>query len=216
MKKVCIVCEANPVKCPRPRRLIGILKDKFMLSVIGRDIQEMQIEGVQEIFSYAIPPKRNAEQEEQLCRDVANKNYLKLVYIPTRMKIAEALRAREFDIIFCHDLVLLPIVLENKKNAKVIFDAREYYPREREDDERWKLLFVGFNDWLCQTYLPQADYVYTVNQGFADEYAKNYGIKCDVITSAAYYCAPPPQLICRRFPRHQNALSRNGFTRERN
>ena len=195
MKKICIVCEANPIKCPRPKRLIGVLKDKFMLSVIGRDIQETQIGGVQEIFSYAIPPKRTAEQEEQLYQNIANKDYLKLVHIPTRIKIAEALCAREFDVIFCHDLVLLPIVLENKKNAKVIFDAREYYPRELEDDERWKRLFMGFNDWLCQTYLPQTDYVYTVNQGIADEYAKNYGIKCDVITSAAYYFAPPPNLF---------------------
>ena len=215
MKKICIVCEANPNKCPRPKRSIGILKDKFILSVIGRDIQETQIKGVQEIFSYEIPPERNAEQEKQLCQNIVNKDYLKLVYIPTRMKISEALCAREFDVIFCHDLVLLPIVLENKKNAKVIFDAREYYTRQQ-SDERWKRLFVDFNDWLCQTYLPQADYVYTVNQGFADEYAKNYGIKCDVITSAAYYFAPPPQIICPRFPRHQAPLSRNGITRERN
>ena len=103
---------------------------------------------------------------------------------------------RECDVSFCYDLLLLRFVVENKKQAKVIFDAREYYPRQMENNERWRRLFAGFNDYLCQTYLKQVDYMYSVSEGIAKEYEKNYGVKCDVITSAAKYHTPPHSLVC--------------------
>ena len=193
MKKVCIVCEANPAKNPRPRRLIEILKGKYRLTAIG--LEATEIDGV-EVLSYPYAKKRNAKEEQELENNVAKKDYMKLVRIPNRLVIEKYLQEREFDIIFCHDLLLLPFVVENKKEAKIIFDAREYYPRELEDNERWKRLFAGFNDYLCQTYLKQVDYMYSVSEGIAKEYEKNYGVKCDVITSAAKYYAPPPPLIC--------------------
>ncbi|CAM2803163.1 capsular biosynthesis protein [Helicobacter burdigaliensis] len=194
MKKICIVCEGNTLQEPRTNRLITALKGNNLLSVVGIGItRSNSFKG--EIFNYKTPKKRNKEEERQLEKDVANKNYLKLVKIPTRLPIGDFLLNREFDVIFCHDLVLLPIVLENKKNAKVIFDAREYYPRQLENNERWLRLFADFNDYLCKTYLPKVDYMYTVCEGIAEEYQKNYGVKCDVITSAAKYFAPPPQEI---------------------
>ena len=197
MKKICVVCEGNIAGDPRPNRLISVLKGKFDLTAIG--LEATGIDGV-EVLSYPFAKKRNAQEEEELEENVRRRDFIKLVKIPNRMQIVEHLNKREFDVIFCHDLVLLPIVLENKKNAKVILDAREYYPREMENNARWKRLFAPFNEWLCQTYLKQADYVYTVCDGIAQEYTKNYGIKCGVITSAAKYYAPPP-IICKRFHR---------------
>ena len=192
MKKVCIVCEANPAKNPRPRRLIEVLKGKYRLTAIG--LEATEIDGV-EVLSYPYAKKRNAKEEQELENNVAKKDYMKLVRISNRLVIEKYLQEREFDIIFCHDLLLLPFVVENKKEAKIIFDAREYYPKHL-GDERWKRLFAGFNDYLCQTYLKQVDYMYSVSEGIAKEYEKNYGVKCDVITSAAKYYAPPPPLIC--------------------
>ncbi|STQ88314.1 hypothetical protein [Helicobacter pullorum] len=191
MKKVCIVCEANPAKNPRPRRLIEVLKGKYRLTAIG--LEATEIDGV-EVLSYPYAKKRNAKEEQELENNVAKKDYMKLVRISNRLVIEKYLQEREFDIIFCHDLLLLPFVVENKKEAKIIFDAREYYPKHL-GDERWKRLFAGFNDYLCQTYLKQVDYMYSVSEGIAKEYEKNYGVKCDVITSAAKYYAPPPHLF---------------------
>lgn len=193
MKKICIVCEANPAKNPRPRRLIEVLKHKYQLTAIGLEVSE--ISGV-EVLSYPYAKKRNAKEEQELEANVAKKDYMKLVKIPNRLVIEKYLQDREFDVIFCHDLLLLPFVVENKKQAKVIFDAREYYPRQMENNERWRRLFAGFNDYLCQTYLKEVDYMYSVSEGIAKEYEKNYGVKCDVITSAAKYHTPPHSLIC--------------------
>ena len=152
MKKICIVCEANPAKNPRPRRLIEVLKHKYQLTAIGLEVSE--ISGV-EVLSYPYAKKRNAKEEQELEANVAKKDYMKLVKIPNRLVIEKYLQDREFDVIFCHDLLLLPFVVENKKQAKVIFDAREYYPRQMENNERWRRLFAGFNDYLCQTHLKE-------------------------------------------------------------
>ena len=189
MKKACVICEGDPAKNPRPNRMLHWLKGHFELTAIGREATPM--EGV-EILSYPQAKKRSAKEEAILEENVAKKDYMKLVKIPNRIVIAQYLKEREFDIIICHNLVLLPIVLENKKCAKVMIDLREYFTR-CELDDRWKRLFTDFNDWLCRTYLPQADYVYSVNETFAKEYTKDYGIKCDFITSAAKYFAPPPR-----------------------
>ena len=193
MKKICIVCEANPAKNPRPRRLIEVLKHKYQLTAIGLEVSE--ISGV-EVLSYPYAKKRNAKEEQELEANVAKNDYMKLVKIPNRLVIEKYLQDREFDVIFCNDLLLLPFVVENKKQAKVIFDAREYYPRQMENNERWRRLFAGFNDYLCQTYLKEVDYMYSVSEGIAKEYEKNYGVKCDVMTSAAKYHTPPHSLIC--------------------
>ena len=188
MKKVCIVCEANPAKNPRPRRLIEILKGKYRLTAIG--LEATEIDGV-EVLSYPYAKKRNAKEEQELENNVAKKDYMKLVRISNRLVIEKYLQEREFDIIFCHDLLLLPFVVENKKKARIIFDAREYYPKHL-GDERWKRLFAGFNDYLCQTYLKPDDYIYSGSERIAKEYEKNYCVKCDVISSAAKFYAPPP------------------------
>ena len=206
MKKICVIAEED-LSTSRQKRLLDLLYGKFILTGIG--LEAVPYKDI-EILSYPHAIKRNAEQEAELERNVAKKDYMKLVKIPNRMIIEKYLQERSFDAIFCKDLVLLPFVIENKKNAKVIMDCREYYPREQ-CDERWKRLFAGFNDWLCQTYLPQADYVYSVCQGIAEEYTKNYGIKCDVITSAAYYFAPPPTLFAHSKETEQIKIIHHGY-----
>ena len=206
MKKICVIAEED-LSTSRQKRLLDLLYGKFVLTGIG--LEAVPYKDI-EILSYPHAIKRNAEQEAELERNVAKKDYMKLVKIQNRMVIEKYLQERSFDAIFCKDLVLLPFVIENKKNAKVIVDCREYYPRQQ-SDERWKRLFAGFNDWLCQTYLPQADYVYSVCQGIAEEYTKNYGIKCDVITSAAYYFAPPPTLFAHSKETEQIKLIYHGM-----
>ena len=78
MKKICIVCEGNPAKDPRPRRLIEILMCKYQLTAIGLEASE--ISGV-EVLSYSHAKKRNAKEEQELEANVAKKDYMKLVKI---------------------------------------------------------------------------------------------------------------------------------------
>ena len=101
----------------------------------------------------------------------------------------EQLRHKTFSVIVCHDLNLLPIACKlrdlshNKGHCKIVMDAREFYPRQREDSLWWRFFFAGLNDYLCRRYLPQADLVFTVSPGLQRGYAEQYGVQCILLPS---------------------------------
>lgn len=101
----------------------------------------------------------------------------------------EAMKDLQFDAIICNDLLLLPIACavkerpQNKGKTKIIFDAREFYPRQFENKFLWQLFLAKLNDYVCRKYLPCADTVITVGDGLAREYKKQYGIDCVFVPS---------------------------------
>ncbi len=98
-------------------------------------------------------------------------------YLTRRLEI----RARAVDSpwIICHDVLLLPWVCS--QSARVLFDAREYYPRQFEDVWYWKWTQGRLLDWVLRTYLPQVERVTTVSEGLAEAYADQYGVQCTVV-----------------------------------
>lgn len=109
------------------------------------------------------------------------------------------LKDTDFDYICCHDLVLLPLACavrglpQNRERCKIIFDAREFYPRQFEDRRLWRLILGPFNDYLAKQYLCEADAVFTVSPGLAAGYAKDYNIVCEVLPSYACFVDIAPQ-----------------------
>ncbi|WP_182482332.1 glycosyltransferase [Henriciella barbarensis] len=108
--------------------------------------------------------------------------------------LGNALKAHTFDVIMVQDLALLPIALRQKKSARIIFDAREYYPAQNEEDRRFRIFEQPERIRLCARDLPRCDGVITVSQGLADAYTRNFGVSPTVIHSAAAYhdIAPTP------------------------
>jgi hypothetical protein len=101
-----------------------------------------------------------------------------------------------FDLILVQDLALLPVALSHKKNARVIFDAREYYPAQNEEDRRFRIFEKPERVRLCARDLPRCDEIITVSQGLADAYAKNFGVSPTVIHSASdFYDIEPSPVI---------------------
>lgn len=94
-----------------------------------------------------------------------------------------ALKENEYKIVLVEDLFFLPLVMKYKNGAKVIFDAREYYPRQREDSTVFRLIEKPIRTYLCKKYLSKCDLFLTVSYGLADEYLKEFGVKGHVIRS---------------------------------
>ncbi|PAF49463.1 hypothetical protein BKH41_02020 [Helicobacter sp. 12S02232-10] len=184
MSKILVLCAANPATNPRPQRMITLLKKYHKVYAMG--INASEIENV-EVFSYPTYKKRNFFEEICLYKNVIFKNWQKLIDTKNRLEIPKILNRYAFDLIICHDLVLLPIVLRCKKNAKILFDAREFYPAQNKTNLRWRFLFSKFNDYLCKTYLPQIDCTITVSKGLQEAYKKNYGIECRLFYSLPQY-----------------------------
>lgn len=136
--------------------------------------------------------------------------YESVIWTKKMQKLASEISQKHFDIIVCHDLELLPFVQRIKNDAKVIFDAREYYPQHFEDKFEWRFLYQQFNRNLCENYLHLSDYTITVSDGIAILYRKEFNINVEVIQSwPEYHDLQPSKVNPRqiRIIHHGNATS---------
>lgn len=106
------------------------------------------------------------------------------------------LKDKKFDVIFCHDIHLLPLAthLSESNSCKLIMDLREYYPRQMEDNLEWRLLWKKYYTFICHEYLPQVDIAFTVSPGLAKEYKREFGVDCILLPSYAPYCDIEPHV----------------------
>ena len=77
----------------------------------------------------------------------------------------------------------------------MLFDAREYYPRQMEDNLRFRLIERPLRVYLCRQYLPLCDQVITVSPGLAREYFKEFQIHAEVVRSTPIYADCPIQPV---------------------
>jgi glycosyltransferase involved in cell wall biosynthesis len=113
--------------------------------------------------------------------------YPQLNWLPEIKRVFEILKNDKFDLIISHDIVLLPLAFALKKQSKILFDAREYYPRQFEDRFIWRLLFSPYYAYLCKEFLPLIDKIITPSPGLAIAYKKEYKVNVDVIMGFPTY-----------------------------
>jgi hypothetical protein len=92
--------------------------------------------------------------------------------------------SRRFDLVLAHDPEPLPLAFTLAKDAPVVFDAHEYYPRWFESSLVWRLLFQRYLTRLCADYIPRCAGMTTVCPGIAGEYLKRFGVLPDIVYSA--------------------------------
>lgn len=98
-------------------------------------------------------------------------------------KLESELEGYKFDLIILEDIQFLPVVLKIRKGTPVVFDVREYYPRQRENDLIFRLFEKAERVRLCKKYLKECDVLFTVSYGLAQEYKKEFNVNMDVIKS---------------------------------
>lgn len=98
------------------------------------------------------------------------------------------LRNESFDLILSFNLEILPILDEIKnKTTKIIFDAREYYPKEFEDNLKFKLTRSKEYKFLLKNYAKNIDKIITVSNGLKDAYKKEFGLNTTLFMSLPEY-----------------------------
>ncbi len=104
----------------------------------------------------------------------------------------EVLKNETYDIIIVEDLTLLPFFIKNfSKKSKIILDAREYYPKETEGSTYFRYIVAPEKRHLCNLMLNRLDGFYTVSNGLADLFEKEFSIRPKVIRSTPYYNEVP-------------------------
>ncbi|WP_199173850.1 glycosyltransferase [Brachybacterium sp. UMB0905] len=99
-------------------------------------------------------------------------------------------RAQELpctDVVLADDVDTVPLALALRPRGGVHADLHEYAPRQKEDRLGWRLFVAPYLRWICRTHVTRADSVTTVGQGLAREYAREFGIRAEVVTNAAPY-----------------------------
>ncbi len=197
---VLIFCAASPLNDPRPNRMIQWLKDEYALTVVqgkGFDV------GVIAVDDGQVEDAKSANIAVKIIARLMRVFLIVLRLYDAVLKLEDRFTqgamtplVREgIDLIIVHDLVLLPRAFSVARmgNTKVLFDAREYYPREFESQAWWRWFVQPFNRFLCERYLRRCDKIITVSQGIADEYRKEYGVHADVVMSFTSYADLQPQ-----------------------
>jgi len=202
--RVLVVCLADVSSSPRPNRILNyLLSRRHVVDLAAystssfEDINNLYIIGRSErstlyklmygscffllsILSYFNIPKI----ETFHCFYSRHLNLVSMI---------EAFALYDFDYVLVENLELLPSVLCIKKRAKVIFDAREYYPKEFENSLVFRYLYQPFRMLLCNRCLPKVDYVLTVSPGLATAYYKTFGIQSFVLRNTSYYFPAEPR-----------------------
>lgn len=105
----------------------------------------------------------------------------------------EALKSNTYDLIYVSDVYLLPYSVRYKKKAKIMFDAREYYPLQNDESFFFRTLDSADRTRVCRKYLPLVDKMITVSYGIAKKYKEEFGVNAEVVMSAPYYQSKQPQ-----------------------
>ena len=191
MKKVLIISKTNPTSSPRPNRMVHWLKDLYDVEVVGSS--KLNLEGIRSYVIKPFPPVRSIRDLWTLLKRIVLRTFNMLTgnyeevnwsRLGSARDVAAELAQKHYDLIVSHDLVLLPLVFMVKNDTtRVLFDAREYYPMNFNDQWLWRLKRKPVNEYLCSTYIPRCDKVITVSDGLAAEYKKNYAVQPEVIMS---------------------------------
>ena len=192
MPSALVLCAADPAADPRPNRMIRCLARDFSVGVISGGLVENP-----GVTCERIPPRLSRSLARRVGSAVLllRGHYGHRVWTPGLRAIAAAHRRQDPAFITVHDLCLLPVALAIRHHGRVLFDAREYYPRHYEDLWWWRLLYQPLNVALCRKYLARADHIVTVSQRFASEYAREFGVHCEVLPSLPVPVACKPQPV---------------------
>ncbi len=190
---VIVLCLSDPASNPRPMRAIELcLSEGYNVSAMG--LYKKDIKGL-----HCFYPIKNPDMSlfGRLLRKLLGLLIL-LIPIPKLQDFIESYRygyqdiqkkinLKKYDLIIVEDLQLLNLAFKIRGKGKVLFDAREYYPLQKEDNIWFKLIEKPRRIQVCRKYLPLCDAILTVSKGLRDKYYKEFDVLADVYLSTPYY-----------------------------
>jgi len=178
---ILVINEFNPNNSPRPSRIINFLKSKSDLYDVST-ASETSFQGVEDFYFISRDKPSILSKLFKLVL-IKLRLYRLMFWTKQKLSVKNELICKDFDLIICLDLSLLPLVFKIKKNAKIIFDAREYYSRHFEDRVLWNYFYKKYNTYLINEFMTRCDKVLTVSPGLVNEYKKEFGIDSELYLS---------------------------------
>ena len=191
--KALVMCLADPSGNPRPRRAISICKEMGLCVDVASLPLKTSLD-FEHHYLIELAPKTFIKRFirlmykwiKWLIPSVEIKNFANNYYIGVS-KLAKKIPHHSYNLLIVEDLQLLPLAFKVKGDAKLIFDAREYYPRQNEESVIFRFFEKPERIRLCHSYLSLCDAVLTVSSGLAKEYKREFNITAEIIRSVPMY-----------------------------
>lgn len=190
-KKYLLVTNSEIVSDPRPRKMLKWLDEMGgEISVISKD---------EELSSLNLKNLSHKYHLERFSSSKYRSAWLAFLLLFRRFSLFDKhlkqfpMKKRpsseRWDVIISSDILLLPLVFELKgdSDAKVVLDAREFYPKQFDHDFVWKLLQKPIMTWLTYNYTPKVDRLFSVSRKLCEEYQKISGKEVFFLPSYANY-----------------------------
>ncbi len=190
---VLLMCLSEPSGDPRPRRNIDLFNQLNysvdLVSYLPKDA-DLKYDNIYIIKTKSTSPFKKISRYLQLSlifflqMVVTSNSFLdylnNLRFLLTNVS---SKITKKYNFIIVEDLFLLPLAFKIKNGAKIIFDVREYYPKQLEVSFFFRLFEQNERYRLCKLYLKQCDYLFTVSEGLAKEYKKEFNIDMQILLS---------------------------------
>ena len=154
-KKALVITLTNFIDDPRPRRNHEIFSELgYSMEIISYRFKSNTSNFNQKLI---LKKKKGYYNRVLFLLIVLLNNVLKFKFLDkialqfefNSLDLSDYLSQRNYNVIIIEDLKLVPLVINKKKNSKIIFDAREYYPKQFENSFVFKLIESKFNFRLC-------------------------------------------------------------------
>lgn len=201
-KRVLVLCLADPISSPRPRRMVDFLCGHgFVVHTVGpaSTLESSLVE--RRLFLQDTRGSVVARLQGLVAAVVASFLFRFRIWTDLALKlndlrfglanIEQVLKFERYDLMVVEDLDLLPMALRCRGSAKVLFDAREYYPGEFEGDFVFDTFHAPIKRWCCEFLLIQCDHIITVSEGLKALYEKSFDLELSVFRSVPSYADAP-------------------------
>jgi glycosyltransferase involved in cell wall biosynthesis len=189
-KKILMITYSSPDKLGRLRRCLGVLVSQgYTIDVLCN--KEVTYPGVNQAFYFEEPDLsflgRMIRKIARLARPLIPVNSIKNRLTDFMLRHNSRLNdlVDKYDILLVeHVDFLRPVIEKKRSDAKVVFDIKDYFPREFELELHFRLLDASYYRYIFKEYLKHADGIISVSAGLRDLLQKEYGYHSIVIPNA--------------------------------
>lgn len=199
---VLILCEGKITRLGRVRRMIETLQEMNvnLYSLSGEITEEYAFKSQMLIPSLSTSLlSRIYRFLLRILRWIIPIYSIRVIITEATTGINESLISRNFkwDLIIVEhiDFLQLACTLKKKKGGKILFDIRDYYPREFENYFMFNWLEAGFRKQVFLKLLSQCDSVVTVSKGLINGLKNEYGIDASLVRNIPSYATLCPSEV---------------------
>lgn len=198
MKKILLMCLGDPSGDPRPKRFIEYYNSRnYIVSLASHELKKNNLK----IKEHFVIQNDNKYLNGKLLRYLfllytffirlffPNNKYLNYLsdFRYNLNPLEPKLKKLKFDIIQIEDLQLLPLAISICNSSPIIFDVREYYPLQGEDNIIFNIFEKRERIRLCNQYLNKCNLLFTVSEGLKNQYKKCFDVDMELILSVPFY-----------------------------